>query len=166
MDSKKGLLKFKDKSNDTAEDGIIIKEQYENSSEDGHVSIISFASELGPIGNPKMDNYNLSKGEELDLENLGKLTVENIVNKDNKTLITMRTTGFISIDDIQIINGQDKVFPSEIVNKEIYGDLDMKATYVFSQLNLDTGLSLSVYHPKLLEQLSNQTIKIDSSNLK
>ena len=167
-DSKKGLLKFQGKTNDNADNGIIIRESYENPSKDGELSIISFASETGAIGNPdnQIINYNLSQGSQLDLGNLGKLTVDSIVDKDNKTLITMRTTGYISTIDLQVFNGNAKYLSSEIINKEVYGDLDMKATYVFPKLNTDEGLSISLYHPKLLEQLSNQTIKINLSNFK
>ena len=165
-DSKKGLLKFEDKTNDRADNGIIIREKYENPSEDGELSIISFVSESGAIGNPDKQIYNLSEEAELDLGNLGKLIVDSIVDKDNKTLITMRTTGYISTIDLQVFNGNDKYLSSEIINKEIYGDLDMKATYVFPKLNIDEGLTISLYHPKLLEQLSNQTIKIDLLNFK
>lgn len=165
-DSKKGLLKFQGKTNDNADNGIIIRESYENPSEDGELSIISFVSESGAIGNPDKQIYNLSEGAELDLGNLGKLTVDSIVDKDNKTLITIRTTGYISTIDLQVFNGNDKYLSSEIINKEIYGDLDMKATYVFPKLNIDEGLTISLYHPKLLEQLSNQTIKIELLNFK
>ena len=165
-DSKKGFLKFQGKTNDNADNGIIIRESYENPSEDGELSIISFVSESGAIGNPDKQIYNLSEGAELDLGNLGKLTVDSIVDKDNKTLITMRTTGYISTIDLQVFNGNDKYLSSEIINKEIYGDLDMKATYVFPKLNIDEGLTISLYHPKLLEQLSNQTIKIELLNFK
>jgi hypothetical protein len=164
-DSKKGLLKFQGKTNDNADNGII-RERYENPSEDGELSIISFVSESGAIGNPDNQIYNLSEGAELDLGNLGKLTVDSIVDKDNKTLITMRTIGYISTIDLQVFNGNAKYLSSEIINKEVYGDLDMKATYVFPKLNIEEGLTISLYHPKLLEQLSNQTIKIDLSNFK
>ena len=111
-DSKKGLLKFEDKTNDRADNGIIIREKYENPSEDGELSIISFVSESGAIGNPDKQIYNLSEGAELDLGNLGKLTVDSIVDKDNKTLITMRTTGYISTIDLQVFNENDKYLSS------------------------------------------------------
>jgi len=167
-DSKKGVLDFKDKTNDTSDNGIIIREEYENPSEDGELSIISFVSESGSIGNgeDRKVTYKLDEGSQLDLGDLGKLTVDSIVDKDNKTLITMRTTGYISVNDLQIINGQEKCLSTEIINKEVYGDLDMKATYVFPKLNIDSGLSISLYHPKLLEQLYNQTIKVDLLNFK
>lgn len=167
-DSKKGLLKFEDKTNDSTDDGIIIKNKYENPSEDGELSIISFVSGTGAIGNAENQKitYNLSEGAQLDLCDLGKLTVESIIDKDNKTFITMRTIGYISVNNLQIINGQEKYSASEIIDKEIYDELDMKATYVFPKLDIDEGLSISLYHPKLLEQLSDQTIKIDLSNFK
>ena len=167
-DSKKGLLKFEDKTNDIAANGIIIREKYENPSEDGELSIISFVSETGEIGNAdnQVITYNLSEGAELDLGDLGKLTVESIIDKENKTFITMRTTGYISVNNLQITNGQEKFSASEIIDKEIYGELDMKATYVFPMLDIDSGLSISLYHPKLLEKLSDQTIKIDLSKFK
>lgn len=162
-DSKKGLLKFENKTNDSTDDGIIIKNKYENPSEDGELSIISFVSGTGEIGNAENQKitYNLSEGAQLDLGDLGKLTVESIIDKDNKTFITMRTTGYISVNDLQIINGQEKCSASEIIDKEIYDELDMKATYVFPKLDIDAGLSISLYHPKLLEKLSDQTIKIE-----
>ncbi|MBE6091513.1 MAG: DUF4179 domain-containing protein [Clostridium beijerinckii] len=167
-DSKKGVLDFKDKTNDTSDNGIIIREEYENPSEDGELSIISFVSKSGAVGDGEDRNvtYKLDEGIQLDLGDLGKLTVDSIVDKDNKTLITMRTTGYISVNDLQIINGQETYLSTEIINKEVYGDLDMKATYVFPKLNIDSGLSISLYHPKLLEQLYNQTIKVDLSNFK
>ena len=167
-DSKKGLLEFKDKTNDSSDNGIIIKQKYENPSEEGELSIISFVSETGEIGNTndRIITYNLSEGTELDLGNLGKITVDSIVDKDKKTLITMRTTGYISVNNLQIINGQESYLPSEITDKEVYGELDIKATYVFPKLNIDEGLSISLYQPKLLEQLSDQTIKIDLSSFK
>ena len=167
-DSKKGLLEFKDKTNDSSDNGIIIKQKYENPSEEGELSIISFVSETGEIGNTndRIITYNLSEGTELDLGNLGKITVDSIVDKDKKTLITMRTTGYISVNNLQIINGQESYLPSEITDKEVYGELDIKATYVFPKLNIDEGLSISLYHPKLLEELSDQTIKIDLSSFK
>lgn len=166
-DSKKGLLKFKDKINDSSDNGIIIREQYENPSQDGELSIVSFVTESGPIGNPdnQIINYNLAEGSQLDLDNLGKIVVDSISQKDNKTFITMRTTGYISVNYLQIINGEERYSASEIINKEVYGELDMKATYVFPNLDIDKGVSISLYHPKLLEQLSNQTIKIDLSDL-
>lgn len=167
-DSKKGLLQFKDKSNDDSDNGIIIREQYENPSQDGELSIVSFVSESGPIGNGdnRRVNYNLSEGAQLDLGDLGKIAVDSISEKDNKTLITMRTTGYISVNYLQIINGEERYLVSEIINKEVYGELDMKATYVFPRLDIDKGVSISLYHPELLEKLSNQTIKIDLSDFK
>lgn len=167
-DSKKGFLQFKDKTNDDSDNGIIIREQYENPSQDGELSIISFVSETGPIGNGDNQtvNYNLSEGAQLDLGDLGKIVVDSISEKDNKTLITMRTTGYISVDYLSIINGEERYPASQIINKEVYGELDMKATYVFPKLDIDKGVSISLYHPELLEKLSNQTIKINLSDFK
>lgn len=167
-DSKKGVLDFKDKTNDTSDDGIIIREQYENPSEDGELSIISFVSKSGPVGNGEDRNvtYKLDEGIQLDLGDLGKLEVESIVNKNDKTIITMRTTGYISVNHLSIINGDQKYLASQTTNKEVYGDLDMKADYIFPKLDKETGIYIRLDHPKLLELLANQTIRINLSNLR
>ncbi|WP_291653028.1 DUF4179 domain-containing protein [Clostridium sp.] len=167
-DSKKGILDFKGKTNDTDDNGIIIREEYENPSEDGELSIISFVSETGEIGNgeDRKVTYKLDEGIQLDLGNLGKIEVESIVNKDDKTIITMRTTGYISADNLPVINGDENYIASEITNKEVYGDLDMKASYIFPKLDKESGIYIRLYHPKLLELLDSQIIRVNLSDLK
>ncbi|WP_195429729.1 DUF4179 domain-containing protein [Clostridium sp. D46t1_190503_E9] len=167
-DSKKGVLDFKDKTNDTSDNGIIIREEYENPSEDGELSIISFVSESGPIGNgeDRKVTYKIDEGVQLDLGNLGKVEVESIVNKEDRTIITMRTTGYISVEHLKVSNGDYNYLASEITNKEVYGDLDIKAEYIFPKLDKENGIYIRLYHTKILELLDSQTIRVNLSDLK
>lgn len=167
-DSKKGVLDFKDKINDTTDKGILIREEYENPSKDGELSIIYFVSESGAIGNGEDSSvtYKLEEGSKLDLGNLGEIHVESILDSDNKTAITLRTTGYISVDNIQVLNGDERYLATEVNDKEVYGELDMKAKYVFPKLDKEAGIYIKLYHPKLLQLLSSETIRVDLSNFK
>lgn len=168
-DSKKGILEYQGKTNDENEKGIIIREEYENPSESGNLSIITFASNSGPIGdgNDRTKQYSLKAGVELDLLDVGSLKVEHIENRDDKTLITMDLKGYIATEQyLQIFNGTNKYLPLEIINKDVKGDLDIKATYVYPKLNLSDDIFISVFHPKYLELLTDQTIKINLDEFK
>lgn len=168
-DSEKGILKFQGKTNDENEKGIIIRNEYENPSKNGTLSIITFASNSGPIGdgNDRKKQYSLMEGVDLDLLDLGSLKVEKIEDKDDKTLITMDLKGYIvTKQNLQIFNGSNKYLPIQIINKEVKGDLDIKATYVYPKLNLSDDIVISLFHPKYLELLTDQTIKINLDELK
>lgn len=168
-DSEKGILKWQGKTNDENEKGIIIREEYENPSKNGTLSIITFASNSGPIGygNDRKKQYSLKEGIDLDLLDLGNLKVEKIEDKDDKTLITMDLKGYIATkQDLQIFNGSNKYMPMEIINKEVKGDLEIKATYVYPKLSLSDDIVISLFHPKYLELLTDQTIKINLDELK
>lgn len=161
-DSEKGILGFKNKTAEDFDGNVILKQEYEKPSKGSTVSIINFALNSGSIGDgsDRVQTYNLEESTTLNLDDLGEITVEKIEYKEDETLLTMRLKGYMASEDLDIKNGDSRIRPISIVNKEVLGQLDMRLTYVYPKTNKDLGLNACIYIPKYLNMLEDQIINI------
>ncbi|MGL5351902.1 MAG: DUF4179 domain-containing protein [Clostridium sp.] len=120
----------------------IISSKYELPSEDGEVKIVPYIhyyyGEFDPNEN-REDIHLIENGKKYDFGSYGTLEIKNIENKDNKTLITAKTTGYQSMFGFKLVdeNIKQHYSPRYEENKNILGTLDMEVTYVFNKLDLD-----------------------------
>lgn len=161
-DSKKGPLEYRNKTSEDSSGNIILKREYEKTGENSELAIVTFAQKSGPIGDGSYRNktYTLEEGVTLDLNDLGEIYVEKIDYKDNETLITMKLKGYMALQDLDVINGNNRYLPSAIINKEVLDNLEMKATYIYPKMNRDLGINVSIFTPEYIKLLESQIINI------
>ncbi|MGL5085521.1 MAG: hypothetical protein ACRC68_07355 [Clostridium sp.] len=166
-DSKKGELKSLG-GQDIGEGVISFK--YELPSEAGELKVIPyvdyFYGDFDPHEN-RMETHLIENGKKYDFGNYGTVEIKNIEEKDDKTLITARTTGYRSILGLQIFDQAGKQYYTRYEeNKNILGDLDMEVTYVFNKLDLNEKYYIETFKQDgksdfkiLTDQIINLDIK-------
>lgn len=163
-DSKKGYLKGEiNKGKYPSE--IVTSHRYELPSEDGEVMIIPYRYSNRPLRymDDNFKSINIEKETKLDLGEHGTMEIGNIEFKENETVMTIKTNGYISFDPFKVgiyDNEYNRYYPIAVTNREIYGIMEMKADYVFKPMDNTKAYSFVYYEYEMLEVLEEQIIKI------
>ena len=173
-DSKKGALKelynigggYYNSDNE-----YIITREFESPSEEGDLLLVPYIFTSGPYGNgdegrATIKEYEFKEGETLDLGQYGTMEIEKIEYKENETIMTIKTTGLICFEPFlnTMLNDNDNklYMPTAVINREVYGFLDMKADYVFEKMDSVKEYSLKVMEPNRIEIIEEEIINLRS----
>lgn len=173
-DSKKGALKelynigggYYNSDNE-----YIITREFESPSEEGDLLLVPYIFTSGPYGNgdegrATIKEYEFKEGETLDLGQYGTMEIEKIEYKENETIMTIKTTGLICFEPFlnTMLNDNDNKWymPTAVINREVYGFLDMKADYVFEKMDSVKEYSLKVMEPNRIEIIEEEIINLRS----
>lgn len=163
-DSKKGYLKGEvNKGRYPSE--TVASNRYEIPSADGDVMIIPYRYSNRPYREreDRFRSINIEKEIKLDLGEHGTMEIENIEFKENETIMTVKTNGYISFDPFRVgiyDNEYNRYYPIAVTNREIYGIMEMKADYVFKPMDSTKEYSFVYYEYEMLEVLEEQIINL------
>ena len=154
---------------DNQGDEYVIVRTFEAPSEDGEVLLVPYIYTSGPYGiggegraTPK--EYKFKEGETLDLGQYGTMEIEKIEYKENETIMTIKTTGIICFEpfiNAQLYDQDNKWYmPTAVMNREVYGFLDMKADYVFEKMDSEKEYSLKLMEPSRIEVVEEEIINL------
>ena len=94
------------------------------------------------------------------------MEIEKIEYKENETIMTIKTTGLICFEPFlnTMLNDNDNKWymPTAVINREVYGFLDMKADYVFEKMDSVKEYSLKVMEPNRIEIIEEEIINLRS----
>lgn len=165
-DSKKGALSFKSRVYDDSSGRVILSRRFENPSEDGEILIVPYIYSAGPYGDggDRIRNHKFEEKSKLDLGQYGTMEIEKIEFRENETVMTIKTKGYISFEPFSntTLCDNEKNFyqPISITNIEVYGFMEMKADYIFKPMNSEIEYMLSYYEEIRMEVLEDEIIKI------
>lgn len=171
-DSKKGALKELYNNSGgyyNSDNEYVIVRTFESPSEDGEVVLVPYIFTSGPYGiggegRATVKEYEFKEGETLDLGQYGTMEIEKIEYKENETIMTIKTTGIICFEPF--INAQlydqdnESYMPTAVMNREVYGFLDMKADYVFKKIDSGKEYSLKIIEPSRIEVVEEEIINL------
>ncbi|MGL5038079.1 MAG: DUF4179 domain-containing protein [Aeromonas sp.] len=163
-DSKKGYLKGEINKGKYPSEKVT-SYRYELPSDDGEVSIIPYRYSNSEIRNRNNNFKSMYIKEQvtLDLGSQGTLEIENIEFKENETIMTIKTTGYISFDPFRVgiyDSEYNRYYPIAVKNREVYGLMEMKADYIFNHMDNVKDYSFIYWEHEILELLKDQIIQI------
>ena len=147
----------------------VIIRTFESPSEEGEVVLVPYIFTSGPYGvggegRATVKEYEFKEGENLDLGQYGTMEIEKIEYKENETIMTIKTTGIICFEpfiNAQLYDQDNKsCMPTAVMNREVYGFLDMKADYVFKKMDSGKEYSLKIIEPSRIEVVDEEIINL------
>ena len=147
----------------------VIIRTFESPSEEGEVVLVPYIFTSGPYGvggegRATVKEYEFKEGENLDLGQYGTMEIEKIEYKENETIMTIKTTGIICFEpfiNAQLYDQDNKWYmPTAVMNREVYGFLDMKADYVFEKMDSEKEYSLKLMEPSRIEVVEEEIINL------
>lgn len=154
---------------DNQGDEYVIVRTFEAPSEDGEVLLVPYIYTSGPYGiggegRATLKEYKFKEGETLDLGQYGTMEIEKIEYKENETIMTIKTTGIICFEpfiNAQLYDQDNKWYMSTaVMNREVYGFLDMKADYVFEKMDSEKEYTLKLIEPSRIEVVEEEIINL------
>lgn len=165
-DSEKGPLRFKSRVYDDSSGSIILTRRFEKPSENGELMIVPYIYTAGPYGDGSdiLRSSVLEENTKLDLGKFGSMEVGKIDYKEDKTIITIKTKGYISLElfNTSLIGDEDNNYyePISINNREIYDLMEIKADFVFGPMDSNKKYFINYFETPRLEILEDEIIKI------
>lgn len=130
--------------------------------EEGKIYLIPVSRNTVYSESPIKKSINLKTGETMNLGSDGTISVENVEIKDDKTFLTVRTVGYASIYDLNIIDKNNPNTSIKAIKKDVktLDLLDTLTTYIIPNTS-DYTLEYEYLPDGNIEILRDQVIEVD-----